>query len=432
MERRGRSLWGRVAELGALAAALIACYYAGKLSNRASSVDPNSIPLVRLQVESVNAPRSVDEPRVPEPRAVAARANSIQRDADSIAAECAAHGGDWQRWQRDTGIYRNALRKSVESLKDFEDAASRSGLTKYAALAGRDGFPLFEIGAREQLIHLYDPSSLDQFRQEKSVVAASRWLHERGVDLIFVPIPKMAEIYIEHFLDPSPQDGIIAPDVRKTLLELLEQDVEVVDCFPLFRALRDQAPDYLYNSADTHWGPRAMRIAAKQIADRIARYRFGATARYGLPIVKSVPASYSMNPGFRTVDDAVVLQNGWNALTPAQKSTAALVQSDTTNLVTLLDGRKPPHDLQSPVLLIGHSYVPSFREQLVRELNLLINTSTSNDQTTEAFASFLRQPELLEHCRVLVWITTDLHMTRFRPMPKPILAVLEADKKASN
>jgi hypothetical protein len=92
----------------------------------------------------------------------------------------------------------------------------------------------------------------------------------------------------------------------------------------------------------------------------------------------------------------------------------------------MFDGSMPPDDPQSPVLLIGHSYLRHFRELLIRELNLLVNTNSSANGTTESFADFLRDPEILSHTRVVVWITTDSHMMDFKPMPPPVLATLRA------
>jgi hypothetical protein len=54
-------------------------------------------------------------------------------------------------------------------------------------------------------------------------------------------------------------------------------------------------------------------------------------------------------------------------------------------------------------------------------LNLLPLYHLSSQQTTEAFADFLREPELLANAKVVVWIITEAHMTHFAPMPGPIM-----------
>jgi hypothetical protein len=367
-----------------------------------------------------DAPRPVD-PREAEAFAVDARALAIRRDAESIADECRlAAGGDWDRWRRDTDRYRSALRAKSESLKAIDPALPDSSLHKFAVLEGRDNFPLFEVAARQELNYLYDPASLDEFRRQQPVVAAHRWLRERGIDLIFVAVPKMTEVYVEHFLDPCPPDGIIAPHVRHALLELLEDDVEVVDGFRLLRPFRDPDAEYLYNTADTHWAPRAIRITARHLADRIERYRFGARARQALPVFKTTPGpaeSATFSPEFGRM---LPLQNGWPALSPEQQKRAAMAQTGTDLVATTWDDRVLTGDQNSPVIVIGHSYVAYFTDHLARELNMQVRTIAGLSNTTEAFAEFVREPETLAHCRVVVWITTGRHMTRFHPLPPAI------------
>jgi hypothetical protein len=365
------------------------------------------------------------DPRTPEPRAIEGRARAIKQNAAAIQAECRqAAAGDWVKWQQDTASYRATLKAKIDVLKEFPSSRSITPEGRVEPLEGREEFPLFEVNPRVHLDYLYDPASLDEFRRTRPVVAAHRWLRERSIDLIFVPVPKMTEVYIEHFLDPCPADGIIAPHVRQTLLELLENEVEVVDGFPLFRALRDTDTEYLYNTADPHWAPRGMRIMAKEIASRIERYKFGARARYGLPMVRSSPGAYEVDdrPG------GIGSMGAWQALSPDQAKLAERAQTKLQAHVFLLDGRLAYDDPLSPVIVIGHSYVQHFREQLIRELNLLLQTRAGGAYTTEVLGDFLREPELLAHARVVVWITTEQHMTHFKPLPAAIMATLDSGK----
>jgi hypothetical protein len=380
--------------------------------------DPYRTPKLEVSTE---VEQSIE--RRPEPRAVAARAEAIASAAAALRAECQqAAGGDWEKWQADTEKYRTKLEAKIRKLTDMANPKELKRNASCEVLEGLNGFPLFEPNSREYLRYLYDADSLDEFRCERPVVAAQRWLQKRGIDLIFVPIPKMTEVYMDHFLDPCPPDGIIAPHVRKTLLDLLEDGVEVVDGLRLFRQVRDVDAEYLYNTCDHHWAPRGMRVMAKEIADRIERYSFGARARYGLPIVKTAPGPYI----FRDLAGNVC-GYGQQLLMPEQSQRAKPVQTTILSEVTMLDGRKPPDDAHSPVMVIGHSFVPKFREQLIKELNLLTSTRASDHQTTESFADFLREPELLDHCQVIVWISTDGHMARFHPMPEPVMKTLSEE-----
>jgi hypothetical protein len=407
----------RQARLATLAAALATCLVPSACGKR-------DVPAVAV-VGRTGGPRLAVS-REPEPAAVQAREEVIRRDADAIRAQCLlAAGGDWDKWQRDTAPFRADLKAKLEALKAFDPPPAALPECKYEPLEGRDGFPLFEVAPRESLHHLHAPEFWDRFRMERPVVAAHRWLREQGIDLIFVPLPKMTEVYPEHFLDPCPADGVIAPHVRRALLEMLEDGVEVVDGFSLFRPVRGDGPEYLYNTADSHWSSRGMRVMAKELAARMARYRFGAEARAAAPMFRTSPGPYSIEGlGFAT---GVEAQNGWLALNRRQQERARAVQATTLPHVTLTDGRVPPDDPESPVLVIGHSYVPNFRERLILELNLLTLNHWSPGQTTQSFADFLREPELIEGCKVVIWISTEPHLPLFRPLPEPVTAALQSE-----
>ena len=59
-------------------------------------------------------------------------------------------------------------------------------------------------------------------------------------------------------------------------------------------------------------------------------------------------------------------------------------------------------------------------------MNLPIARRIGGHNTTEAFADFLREPELLDRARVVVWVLTEHHLTRFRPLPGPIADCLKS------
>jgi hypothetical protein len=349
-----------------------------------------------------------EDPRRPEPAAEAARSSAIARDAAALEEECQqAAGGDWDRWLRQTAPYRDELRRRVESLKDLDGASRREAELREQPLEGKSGFPLVELGPHEYLPYLYDPGRLDGFVKDRPVVAADRWLRKQGIELIFVPVPKMTEVYVENFVDPCPPDGVIAPHLRRALRDLLKQDVEVVDGWRLFRSLRDPDAEYLYNAAETHWSPRGMRIMAKEVAGRIERYRFSARARYGLPRFATKVTL------FETVGERPVLP-------PQLQTRVDAAQAKTYSEVLAGNGRPPENDPKSPVLLIGNSYAMKFREQLVKELNLPVQSDLASAMTTEAFGDFLRDPQQLAHTRVVVWVMTEYHLTKFKPLPPSI------------
>jgi hypothetical protein len=425
----------RVFEVVLIAATVLAAAWGGAWLSHWDRRPPETSPTAqaapaRAQVydTSTGFPRlkrpAQRDPREPEPRAVEARAAVRRRDAAAIEAQCQkAAGGDWDKWQKDTEPYRAALKSRIDALRVFPERANDAVECRYEALAGRDDFPLFEVGPHYYLPYLFDPAVVEPFRHGRPVVAASRWLGQQGIDLIFVPAPRMTEVYVEHFLDPCPPDGVVAPHLRQTLLELLKEDVEVVDGFSLFRAVRNADEEYLYNAGTPHWAPRAMRVMAKEIADRIERYKFGARARYALPVCKTSPGPFLSQGHLGGIGDV-----GYLSLTAEQSARATAAQTTNESHVTLLDDRVPPNNPDSPVVVIGNCWVEGFWDQLVKELNLQISTFHGPGHTTEEFVDFLRDPTRLRLCRVVVWITSEQYMTTFKPLPPPILKTLRPHK----
>jgi hypothetical protein len=423
-----RTLLRRVVDLTVLVIAFLATFVAGvwmgpKLRLESDVTSPNRNAKKLIAPEGTDAtdwtnpvdPSAPSQPRKEEPVAVAARAATVRRDADAILAECQeAASGNWDQWRAKTASYRADLVRRIAALPRGQAGD----------LPGLGEFPLIEISAGLNLKYLCDDRSLEQFTKDRAVVAAHRWLRRRGVDLIFVPVPKMTEIYVEHFIDPCPPDGVIAPHVRHALFELLQDDVEVVDVRTLLRRVRDSDAEYLYNACDTHWAPRAMRVVAKEVADRIARYQFGAKARFAMPIVRAAPGPYSP----ASLDgETRGFGIPWN-LTREQKKRVQEAQPVRQLRITRLDGSPLEDYADSPVFVMGNSFAIDFCEQLVKEANILINRRIISAQTSQSFADFLRSPELLTHTRVVVWVTNTQYLTAPHPMPPSVLKTLDADK----
>jgi hypothetical protein len=365
-----------------------------------------------------------NDARQAESRAVEERANYIRRAADALRADCqSAAKGNWDNWQSNTKQSREALKSRIQMLRQYsQNAGNFFPESRHEPLSALDEFPLFQAGADRSTTYLFEDDALADFRRHRSVVAARRWLGAQGIDLIFVPVPMMLEVYVEHFVKPCPPDGVINPVVRRTLLELLEADVETVDGTRLFRAVADaDEREYLFNTADTHWAPRACRVMAKEVADRIARYKFGARARYGLPRYNAYPGPYNLGGHI----GGIGAENVWTALTPEQQGRAEPVQTTVEPKVEDWQGLAVAINPESPVLLVGNSYIDGFRDIFVKELNMPVAVYRGGSNTTQSFADFLRTPDSLRHARVVVWVMAEQHMTNFAAMPPPIMATLD-------
>jgi hypothetical protein len=336
---------------------------------------------------------------------------------EGIRAECRRNaGGDWDRWEEQSSAFRADLAARVRAAKPYRStAAGTSYEARFAVLEGKGDFPLFEAVPEHYLAYLFEPKSLEAFRKERPVAAGARWLKRRGIDVIFVPVPKMTEVYAEYFADHCPADRIVAPHVRRLLLELLEADVEVVDLLPSFLEERDKYPEPLYQPADPHWAPRAQALAAKAIANRLGRYDFVTRALAGPAISKAALAPY------------YPVQSGatFPGLTPGQRRRAERGQPRTFLSITGLDGRPFQPTPSSPVVVIGDSYNCGLQDFLVRELNLPLHSLGAGGQTTQKFKDFLRDPDLLKDCKVVVWLVCNSHLAMSWPLPEPIRQAVE-------
>jgi hypothetical protein len=344
----------------------------------------------------------------------AQRAAVIRDTISALSEECQrCAGGDWDRWLQQLSDYRTSLRARIDAAKPFNLTATGTFEARAAVLEAKDEFPLCELAPVFYLRHVYEPESLESFRNEQPVVAGARWLKQRGIDVIFVPVPKMTEVYPEHFAERCPTDRIVAPQMRRLILELLESGIEVVDLLPAFLAEADKDPAPLYQPADPHWTPRAQAIAARAIAGRLMRYAFVKQALSERPRWQSIEADYPP-AGSGTC---------FEALNPDQRRRAEQVHPRTYRVARMEDG--PQFAANAPVAFIGDSYNGGLMELVSLEINMLINSFAGGGNTTDAFKNFLRNPSVLKDCKVVVWLVCNSSLENPWPIPPPVREAME-------
>lgn len=359
-----------------------------------------------------DAPPKAEAPSPAAPNTAEERTAAIHASEEVIRAECQrAAGGDWDRWLTQLAPFRAEL---TERMRASERPGVSDGET---IMEGKEAFPLFEGNPHGYVRYLTDPASVEEFRRGQAVVAAARWLKRRGIDLVFVPVPKMTEVYPEHFSYHCPDDHIVAPHVRRTLLELLEADVEVVDLLPAFLEQRDKAAEYLYQPADPHWSTRGQEIGARAVGERLKRYDFVRQALAGPPVFKNVELPIIQAAG----------RGAFPFLTPPQQGRALKAEPKTWPAVTNLSGGPLVSD-DSPVVFIGDSYNCGLWERVGREINLPIHLLYRSGTTTEIFRDFARDPELLRGCKVVVWVVCNSGLQYPWTLPAPILREAAADR----
>jgi alginate O-acetyltransferase complex protein AlgJ len=216
--------------------------------------------LVFIAAATAQAAEPTTQPTTAPASPAEARAQAIRQTREALEAELEAHGGSWEAWAKHIEDFRAELEQV------------RSG--PYS-IEGLDGWH-FNRGS--VLLLLEDQLSQREDRPDplEAIVDLDRQLKDRGIDLIFVPVPDKLSVYPEKFSAKVPADRQVTPVVRRFMLRLLEADVEVVDLYRPFLARREQNGEDrpLYFTCDTHWRSQAARLAAGEIAQRLKRYPF--------------------------------------------------------------------------------------------------------------------------------------------------------------
>jgi hypothetical protein len=186
-----------------------------------------------------------------------------ERVLEALEAELEQVGhGDYAKWQARLAPFHQAVRKRLARLP-----------RQVKAVAGSDGYLFYQNSLK-----YVAAGDLEKQRPGKNplpiIVDFKRQLEQRGVDFLFVPVPTKLEIYPEKF-DPTALklgEAIVNPYVRKFLLALSKQGVEVVDLLPAFLSAKGGDGEPLYQHQDTHWTDRGLRLAAELLSARIREY----------------------------------------------------------------------------------------------------------------------------------------------------------------
>jgi hypothetical protein len=128
-----------------------------------------------------------------------------------------------------------------------------------------EGQPALALSLAEQKCHAtpdqrYLDATIDSLLKFEELIA------RKNVKLVYAPVPDSAEVYPELFpgietcAKPSLFDRLV-PEARA-------RGIVAIDLREVFRA--NKTP-YLYRRDDSHWTPRAVGLAARAIAETLAR-----------------------------------------------------------------------------------------------------------------------------------------------------------------
>jgi len=232
-----------------------------------------------------------------------------------------------------------------QQIAAIEATADENGVVK-----GNDGW----LFLKEELEHLgskgfYGQDVLAVTKAAKpefgdplpAIIDFNSQLKQRGIELIFVPIPPKALIY------PDKLPGNVGADVSSQLEQpykdfyarLAEQGVQVLDLIPIFRKVRNEKQ--LYCKTDTHFSGIGLGLVATELSKIIRKHDWytGIEKRKYSTQVKEVSIH----------GDLAVMQH-----TDARENVSLEFVTNTAS------GKAVQPDKSSPVLLLGDSHTLVF------------------------------------------------------------------------
>ena len=237
----------------------------------------------------------------------------------------------------------------------------------------------------------YQPESeKGQYLPADVVIDFHRKLEGMGIKLIFVPVPSKVEAYPDAFSTPFPKGGIVSIGRVRTMIDLLEAGVEVVDVLPAVLAAKDEAEVPLYETSGHHLSGLGARIVGSLVAEQLGNLELDGRDHNRFTMVQRL--------GTERVDRRVAMQ---------------------TWVVRYADGRDYLHQLQSQIAVIGDSNAFAFKQaswasHIARAAGVPIA-----DHSTSSGGSFahLQLAELglayMQGLKAVVWIVTSSHLERF-------------------
>ncbi len=317
---------------------------------------------------------AVSAEKIPQGEPAASRAASMKADIDRIEAELKHHGGDWERWHQSLEPLRRDLAARAESGHGIVVQGSRC------------------LASPESLAYRLGPAAFTPEPAVRMLVRLRDELKKRGADLIVLPMPSK-ELALAPFLSASaPADRIVAPYYEAVYLDLLEHDIETVDVLPEWIRAVEEGETVFHAAPDVHPADVGVRIAARALARRLARYGFPPEAPPG---------------GFATRKVSFTVPKGATGFPPGYQAEATQVLgADGSPIET-------PHD--SPILIIGDCFVlvpeelgvagASLPSQLAKEIGVRPTILAESGGAARIMVKLSRKGAgFLRHRRVVVFV----------------------------
>ena len=355
------------------------------------------------------------------------RKASIQKTIAGIEAELKAHGGDWSKWVDELAAFRKAL-LDVHAWEEKQNVRTSTADPKFkTALLKAEGTPpLFvEPYTTGYVAPMLSPEHDHQawagsLISPGMVRATAAWLRKKGIDLIFVPVPKMIDIYGDRVAKMAlPADGIASPHLRKVFLDLLKADIEMVDLLPKMLEARSKGSEPLTIPADVHWSDTGRIICVDEVAAVLRRYpevqramksapQFSITAELNTPVLSLAPL-----------------------LNPTELTAIQQFLHTPHEIVRRKNGELYGTFETGQFMVMGDSFA-TIGPQLAHRINLPVTTTQVPGGTVQPVKELLRDPMALEGVKAIIWVVNYaiFFLHDWSGMPQVVMKEMTAARPA--
>lgn len=312
------------------------------------------------------------------------------------------------------GATHVAAGTSQEQIAALAAVADESGVVQ-----GKDGW----LFLKEELEHLgskgfYGPEVLAATKAAKpefgdplpAIVDFNSQLKERGIELVFVPIPPKALVYQDKL--PGDFSSEMASELEQPYKELYaklsEQGVHVLDLIPVFRAASKEKQ--LYCKTDSHFSGMGLGLVADEL---------GAMVQQGNWYDGTAKKEYNKQTRGVTIHgDLAVMQK-----VDTQEDVSLQFITDTAT------GKAEVADPASPVLLLGDSHTLVFSvggdlhtsgaglfDQLSAELGFAVDLlgvrgSGATPSRIKLYQRSRKDASFLEKKKIVIWCLSARELT---------------------
>lgn len=189
---------------------------------------------------------------------------------------------------------------SVIASKLFTDTLNKK------VILGKDGWLFFDQTVDDYLGR-DSLTDLEVKRLSRILAVMSKYLHSRGIDFYFMPVPNKNSIYPQYMPKRYSKARLSSPSALIRLTdELIKDGTGIIDLLSEFKTGSDKIP--LYHRKDTHWNTKGAYIASTMILNQLDMpYTSVEDASFHIQKDHYGDLQKMLTPAFRILDDQIYI-----------------------------------------------------------------------------------------------------------------------------